>query len=102
MNKNSPRHKQCAFIFLRGVREVDIQMFSLNRQSNSNDYEDISKYCSDIYAEIGDYATIAAKKASLIEDDDLNFSNYVPMAPAASVNNIVDEINGRDNNYDES
>ena len=71
-------------------------MGSLNRHSSSNDYEDINKYCSDIYAEVGDYATITAKKVALLEDDDYNFSNYVPMASAASINNIdrLGEVEG--------
>ena len=63
-------------------------MNSLNHHSNSNEYEDINKYCSGIYAEVGDYATIAAKKAAFLEEDDFNFSNYIPMAPAPSIGNI--------------
>ena len=88
--------------FINLFREMDIRMNSLNRHSGNNDYEDINKYCSDIYAEVGEYATVAAMKAAFLEEeDDPNFSNYVPMAPAASISNIdhIGEMEGRDINH---
>lgn len=49
--------------------------------SSNNEYEDMQKYCNDIYSEVGEKAMVAAKMASM--DDDLNYSQYVPMAAVA-------------------
>lgn len=57
-------------------------MGSISRNSNGNDYEEISKYC-EMYAEIGEkgpgYDTIAARNASVF--DELENASYIPMAP---------------------
>lgn len=87
------------FLICNIYREVDIRMSTLSH-SNSNDYEEITKYC-DMYAEVGEkaYATISAKVASV--DENYDFSLYVPMAPAASTM-ALDQVvknEGEEENY---